>query len=126
MTCSCFRVTGSNFSWAQSQTILNGVSADQVVFYFVNATTSPAIDVNKSSTDFSGTIFAPTSSVIYHNPATFTGRIIAENIDVHSDFNITTPPSAVPEPSYVPFLCIGFAAIVVLRRRRSPENVDAK
>jgi hypothetical protein len=64
--------------------------------------------------------------VIYHNPATFTGRIIAENIDVHSDFNITSPPTVVPEPAYLSLLCIGLAAIVVVRRRRSTENLGAK
>lgn len=83
-----FRVSGS-FDWSQSQTQLNGVQAANVVFFFPNASN---IDINKASNVFAGTVLAPTGSVIYHNPATFNGAIIAKNIDVHSDFNISLPP----------------------------------
>jgi hypothetical protein len=79
-----FRITGG-LSWAQSQTVLNGIQSGNVVFYFTNA--SPVV-VNKSPTVFNGVILAPNAFVTYHNPAAFNGAIIAENIDVHSDFNI--------------------------------------
>lgn len=82
-----FRVTGS-FDWADSQTILNGPVPANVVFYFPNAST---IKLYKATNVFAGTILAPTGSVEYHNPATFDGRIIAKNINVHSDFNIAKP-----------------------------------
>jgi hypothetical protein len=82
-----FIVQGS-FDWSQSQIVLNGVSPNQIVWYFPNASD---ITVNKSSTVFAGTILAPTGTVIYHNPAQFTGAIIAESIDVHSMFNIYKP-----------------------------------
>jgi hypothetical protein len=82
-----FRVAGS-FDWSQSQIVLNGVQPANIVWYFPNAS---AIDINKSSNVFAGTVLAPTGSVIYHNPATFNGAIIAKSIDVHSDFNIVFP-----------------------------------
>jgi len=82
-----FIVQGS-FDWSQSQTILNGVSPNQVVFYFPNASD---VTINKSSTVFRGTILGPSASVEYHNPAQFVGAIIAKDIDVHSDFNIVKP-----------------------------------
>ena len=91
-----FIVQGS-FDWSQSQMILNGVSPNQVVFYFPNASD---VTINKSSTVFQGTILGPSASVDYHNPAQFVGAIIAKNIDVHSDFNILKPvvtPVGVPQ-----------------------------
>lgn len=85
-----FIVQGS-FDWSQSQMILNGVSPNQVVFCFPNASD---VTINKSSTVFQGTILGPSASVDYHNPAQFVGAIIAKNIDVHSDFNILKPTGA--------------------------------
>ena len=82
-----FIVQGS-FDWSQSQMILNGVSPNQIVFYFPNASD---VTINKSSTIFFGTILGPTASVEYHNPAQFVGAIIAKDIDVHSNFNIFKP-----------------------------------
>jgi hypothetical protein len=82
-----FIVQGS-FDWSQSQITLNGVSPNQVVWYFPNASD---VTINKATTVFAGTILGPTASVTYHNPATFTGAIIANSIDVHSSFNITKP-----------------------------------
>ena len=78
-------VTGS-FDFSQSQIQLNNVRAERVIFNFPNPS---AITVNKASNVFRGTILAPTGSVIYHNPASFEGSIIALNIAVHSDFNLT-------------------------------------
>jgi hypothetical protein len=89
-----FVVQGS-FDWSQSQIILNGVSPSQVVWYFPNASD---VTINKATTVFAGTILGPTASVDYHNPAQFTGAIIAQSIDVHSAFNICKPAPPVPLP----------------------------
>ena len=78
-------VLGS-FDFSQSSILLNNVRPERVIFNFPNASN---ITVNKSSNIFRGTILAPTGSVIYHNPASFEGSIIALNIAVHSDFNLT-------------------------------------
>ncbi len=75
-----------NFDFSQSQIMLNNVRAERVIFNFPNASN---ITVNKSSNIFRGTILAPIGNVIYHNPASFEGSIIALNIAVHSDFNLT-------------------------------------
>ena len=117
-----FRVSG-NLDWSQSQTILNGVSANQIVFYFANAS---SIDINKSPTVFDGTILAPTGSVIYHNPATFNGAIIAENIDVHSDFNIFGGQGgmvqAIPESSTFVLLGTALVGVGLVRPRRKQSG----
>ena len=78
-------VLGS-FDFSQSQIRLNNVRPERVIFNFPNPSN---ITVNKASNIFQGTILAPTGSVIYHNPASFEGSIIALNIAVHSDFNLT-------------------------------------
>jgi len=78
-------VSGS-FDFSQSIISLSNVRPERVVFNFPNAS---AITVNKAANIFNGTILAPIGSVIYHNPAVFNGAIIAKNIAVHSDFNLT-------------------------------------
>ena len=114
-----FRVAGS-LDWSDAQTVLNGVSPNQVLFYFPNAS---AITINKADNIFIGTILAPTGSVEYHNPATFNGAIIAKNIDVHSDFNISKPHAEVPEGSSFFLLASGLACAWIIGRahRRGPR-----
>jgi len=76
------------------------------------------IKVNKAGTAFNGTILAPTGSVEYHNPATFNGRIIAQSIDLHSDFNIAGPTvSAIPLPATLPLLLGALALFGLIRMR---------
>ncbi len=108
-----FRVTGS-FDWSHAQAILNGVSPSQVLFYFPNAS---SININKDDNIFIGTILAPTGAVDYHNPATFDGAIIAANIDVHSDFNISNQ-TQVPEPPSVALLALALLGLLCAGRRR--------
>lgn len=85
-------VAGS-FDFSQSTVILNNVRPERVVWNFPNASN---ILINKASTVFKGTILAPIGSVIYHNPASFEGAIIAQNIAVHSDFNLTQKNLDIP------------------------------
>ncbi len=82
-----------NFEFSGSTISLQNVSPNMVVFNFPNPS---SIMINKASSVFNGTILAPTGSVEYHNPAVFNGGIIAKNISVHSDFNITAKPLQVP------------------------------
>ena len=81
-------VSGS-FDFSQSEIRLVNVRAERVIFNFPNAS---SITINKSANIFNGTVLAPIGSVIYHNPAVFNGAIIAKNIAVHSDFNLTQKP----------------------------------
>ena len=82
-----------NFEFSGSTISLQNVNPNMVVFNFPNAST---VYLNKASNIFNGTILAPTGSVEYHNPAVFNGGIIAKNITVHSDFNITSKPLQIP------------------------------
>jgi len=117
-----FRAGGIDNSWSQSNTVLNGVDPNHVLFYLTSTDTGhDAITVNKDSSIFSGTIFAPGGLVIYHNPATFNGRIIAHAIDVHSDFNISNPTLAVPEPEIYAMLGLGLGLMGWAGRRRKPQ-----
>lgn len=85
-------VAGS-FDFSQSTVVLTNVRPERVVWNFPNASN---IVINKASTIFKGTILAPLGSVIYHNPASFEGAIIAKNIAVHSDFNLTQKKLEIP------------------------------
>ncbi|MGE5430073.1 MAG: SdrD B-like domain-containing protein [Syntrophomonadaceae bacterium] len=82
-----------NFTFADSKIVLQNVRPERVVFNFPNNST---IDLYKATNVFYGTILAPTSSVTYHNPATFEGAIIAKNINLHSDFNLTQRSLDIP------------------------------
>jgi hypothetical protein len=82
-----------NFDFSQSTVFLTNVRPERVVWNFPNASN---IVVNKSSNVFRGTILAPIGSVIYHNPASFEGAIIAKNISVHSAFNLTQRSLDIP------------------------------
>ena len=81
---------------ADSKIMLSGVTADHVVFNF--ATTGSAIDMYKATNVINGTFLAPYRSVIYHNPASFNGQIIAKNVTIHSDANLTSTPLTTSEP----------------------------
>lgn len=117
-----FRAGGIGNAWAQSDTILNGVDPNHVLFYLTSADTAhDAMIVNKSTTIFDGTIFAPDGRVEYHNPATFDGRIIAKSIYVHSDFNIANPVSAVPEPESYAMLLLSLGFLGLMARRRKDK-----
>jgi hypothetical protein len=125
-----FRVDGS-FQWAQSQMILNGVSAGQIVWVIDDTTTTTELDrINKSATVFDGTIIStnPNITFRYDDPADFTGRILADNILVDSSASITVPTSsAVPGPivgAGLPgFVVAGGSLLVWWRRRRSNQVV---
>jgi hypothetical protein len=121
-----FNVIG-NFEWSGSDLkLMGGLSASNVVFNFVDPASQIKILINKDTTDFVGTILAPNNvaKVEYHNPASFTGRIIASKIDVHSDFNITNPgdEGGPPPPVPLPMAAIGggllMGAVGLVRRPR--------
>ena len=109
-----FNISG-NFAFAQSTVLLQGTDAGHVLYNFTG--TNSNILINKATTVFNGTVLAPLigQSVIYHNPATFNGAIIAYNIDVHSDFNLNHV-GYVPSPGSASLL--GLAGVAAARRRR--------
>ncbi|MBN1558615.1 hypothetical protein JW998_00080, partial [candidate division KSB1 bacterium] len=82
-----------DFQFSQSEIRLTNVRPERVVFNFPNVSD---ILINKDASIFMGTILAPTSDMEYHNPATFEGAIVAKNINVHSDFNLTHKPLDIP------------------------------
>ena len=117
-----FNVSG-NFDWSQSQLVLDNVLASNVLFNFVNGTSTIGIDVNKAETVFNGTILAPSinAELVYHNPATFNGRIIARDITLHSDFNITNPGDENgPPPVPLPTAALGGFALCSMVGLRKP------
>ena len=112
-----FNVAGA-WNYDNSQIVLNGVSADNVIFNFLDS--AGDVKIGKAGTIFQGTILAVQRSVDYHNPASFDGRIIAKNINLHSDFNVTATSGAtvsIPEPTGIGLVAIAFAGLVLLRRR---------
>lgn len=91
-----FRIHG-DFRFSQSTVQLTGgLTAGHVLFYFMpNGNYTRNVLINKSATNFQGTILAPNlagNAVEYHNPATFRGAIIAQRIVVHSDFSLVHVP----------------------------------
>ncbi len=111
----------STLQWSDSRLILEGgVSSAGVLFNFPNGAGGPTAVINKSGTVWRGTILAPGGSVIYHNPADFEGEIIAKNIDLHSEFNLTASPlTIIPEPATTLLVGSGivFGSGILLRRR---------
>jgi len=92
-----FNVSGG-FNFADSRIVLTGgVTASHVVFNFPTA--GPTIKLSKSTNVVSATFLAPERDVIYHNPAGFTGAIVAHNIDIHSNANLTASPFSPPDSS---------------------------
>jgi hypothetical protein len=110
---------GGSFDFSQSTVALSNTDAGHVLWFFGD---DQHVLVNKSSTVFSGTILAPyesTFDVTYHNPATFTGAIISNNLYVHSDFNITQEGFVpTPIPGAVLLLGAGMVRLVAYARRR--------
>jgi hypothetical protein len=94
-----FNVAGG-FTFAQSNIALSGgVTANHVLFNFPTAGTT--IDLYKSANVLAGTFLAPWRSVIYDNPATFNGAIIAQNIDIHSGADLTGATFTLPPRQYL-------------------------
>ena len=108
-----------NMTWSQSQVVLNNVTSDHVIFNFTDSAAS--VLVNKSATVFNGTILAANgdSSIRYHNPATFSGALIAENITLDSASQLSgrTFHSA-PEPGSAPLVILGMAMLGFFLRRK--------
>jgi len=112
-----FNVSGS-FDFSNSQILLQGGAiAANVIFNFLNAVD---ININKEGTLFNGTILALNGNVDYHNPATFNGRIIARDINLHSSFNINGPTTitSVPVPAALPLLTAAMAVFGIFFQRR--------
>ena len=112
-----FNVSGS-FDFANSEIVLQGGAiAANVIFNFLN---NVDILIKKDGTVFNGTILALTGNVEYHNPATFNGRIIAKDINLHSDFNINGPSTTtvIPVPAALPLMATAVAAFALIARRR--------
>lgn len=105
-------VTGS-FDWDSSE-VAGSALTGNIIWNFPNAS---SVAIGKAETIFRGTILAPLGSVDYHNPASFSGSILALNINVHSDFNLNYVPPVVPEPTGVALLGVG--GLALLRRRRA-------
>ena len=106
-----FNVLG-DFAWSQSA-VTGTALASNIIWNFPN---SSSIDINKESTVFLGTILAPTGSVIYHNPASFDGAIIARDINLHSMFNLEGIPSNVPKPATLGLWAMGSVILTMWRR----------
>ena len=86
----------NGFQLADSKILLSGgVLASRVIFNF--PTIGSTIDMYKATNVINGTFLAPYRAVIYHNPATFNGQIIAQSVAIHSDANLTSVPSSIPE-----------------------------
>lgn len=114
-----FNIAG-DFDFSSSSVILTGgLLAENVLFNFTDAS---AVKINKSDTNFVGTILATTGFVDYHNPASFTGRIIARDINLHSNFNIsgteTDAATPAPAPGALSLLMAGLVGLGVGSGRR--------
>ena len=113
-----FNVAG-DWDYDNSQIVLNGISAGNVIFNFTAS--NAEINIGKAGTVFRGTILAINGEVDYHNPATFDGRIIADNINLHSDFNLSVSETSeqLSEPGLG--VLIAVAALQVFRRGFRPR-----
>lgn len=92
-----FNVT-DGFVWSGSQIVLNGITPNQVLFNFPNAS---SINISDPSTVFLGTILGPTSAIVYKDPATlFAGAIIGHDLNLSGGVNLTKDafqPQPIPE-----------------------------
>jgi hypothetical protein len=92
-----FNVSG-NFHFHQSTIALAGnVTANHVLFNF--ATPGTTVELSKPGSVVNGTFLAPWGSVEYHDPASFTGAVIAQNINIHSNANLVAALFTPPQPA---------------------------
>jgi hypothetical protein len=115
------------FTFAQSQIVLTGgVTANQVLFNFPGS--GAGVTLYKSSNVINGTFLAPERSIDYHNPASFNGAIIALNIDIHSNANLTgaafTLPIVAPPASLTGYVTDqnGFGLLGVIVNLTGTDN----
>ena len=111
---------GGDVALAQLQiSLMGGITADQLIFNLTGSSCSSCTaEVNKSDSVWFGTILAPDYDVRVHNSFPFTGDVFGDTVTVDSGA-VLTGPSSVPEPKYVPLLCVGIAGVLVIRRWRS-------
>src|SRR5580700_5235133 len=108
---------GGDVALAQLQiSLMGGITADQLIFNLTGSSCSSCTaEVNKSDSVWFGTILAPDYDVRVHNSFPFTGDVFGDTVTVDSGA-VLTGPSSVPEPKYVPLLCVGIAGALVIRR----------
>jgi len=107
-----FNVAGT-FMWSQSDVILHGISANQVLFNFLGAdpVSGDSVEINKSDTDFSGIVLGVNRSIRYHNDAHFVGNIIGKNITIDSGASLTGVTVPVGTPGEVPLPSTAWAGL---------------
>ena len=123
--------TGSvNFN---NQVVLNGISADHVLFNFVGGSAlsgGPTLQINdnassSSSNSVSGIFLDPNGSISVTNSRVF-GRVFggdSHDFQFVSGDTLTAPMSSVPEPSHTAVvLGLMLAIAVVVRRRLTPAR----
>lgn len=101
--------TAQNFGFT-----LNGVTANNVLFNFVNAGS-----LSISSVGIQGSILAPTASVSFVN-GNINGTMVAANLTGNGEFHNFPSAAPVPEPATLTALALGGLALV--RRRRAAQR----
>lgn len=101
---------GQKFNWAQSTVALNGgVVWQNVLFNLLGF--DPDGVINKADTYFEGTVLAPERRVDLHNPSFANGRILADEVRIHSDATL------IPEPASLTLMMMVCAGGIFIRRR---------
>lgn len=116
-----FNITGGWSMSGSAVIVLNGISADQVLFNMLQTAdggTGAAVTASGSSVGF-GTIEALDRNITFDTPGgSWTGRLFSDTtktIHLFSDATINQPP--VPEPSSLSFALLALGAIATLSRR---------
>jgi choice-of-anchor A domain-containing protein len=103
-------IAGTTNTISQSFINLTGISASQILWNFTGPS-GCSVEVNKSASQWNGTILAPNCSIRVHNPFPFIGDLLGNTVQIDSAAVLTgTAPFCAPNKPPAALVTLGLPA----------------